>query len=281
MRFGRKILLYSAKSGFAALCAPVFAALVLLCAAITASGQVNTEEMRKPGVGDGFSGRAGFEFGLVSGNSDYFTVEPSLRVDFDADPVRLFFDARYKRGVQGGELFVHKGFVHLRGMRKISPVLTLESFLQKEFDDFLRLKDRNLAGGGLRIKLLDSDHENELMRKDETPAPATDLYAGTGLMWENELLEESPSAANLARSTSYISFSTRVPDKTSFSAVVYCQFDISAPSDNRLLLDAAFDFAFTSRLSFRASCRGRYDNRPPTDVKNHDLEITNGLSVSF
>jgi hypothetical protein len=150
----------------------------------------------------------------------------------------------------------------------------LETFGQKEFNDFIRLKDRNLIGGGVRISLL-----NRVPDEDE----ALSLHIGIGGMFENEV-ENNDSGeirTNLVRSTNYLSFRWKIKRDLAFGAIGYYQVALAEAADFRVLGDASLQFGITEALSFTAGLHLRYDNEPPPDVERHDLELKNGIVVTF
>ena len=48
-----------------------------------------------------------------------------------------------------------------------------------------------------------------------------------------------------------------------------------------MLSDAAISFDITEKLTFAMELNFRCDNEPPEGVEQHDLELTNGIQVSF
>jgi len=61
----------------------------------------------------------------------------------------------------------------------------------------------------------------------------------------------------------------------------YYQFDVERFSDYRLLAEARLQFKITENFAFNTSMNFRYDSEPPIAIKKHDLELSNGISISF
>ena len=186
---------------------------------------------------------------------------------------------QYVRGIQSDKVFINKGFVHLRHVHKLNrKVFKWELFVQKEFNDFILLLDRNLIGGGIRTTIV----WNETGVKKSKNYRFIRLYLGNGLMGEKETLDTSPVfETKIIRSTNYLSLRWQTAERVAMDIVSYFQFHLSNVNDYRVLFQGSFGFNITKSLVFRASLNLRYDSEPPLDVKKHDLELTNGIGFSF
>jgi putative salt-induced outer membrane protein YdiY len=78
-----------------------------------------------------------------------------------------------------------------------------------------------------------------------------------------------------------MSLKWQVDKRLDFSSTVYYQADTADFSDFRILFDSSINYKITKKFALITSVEFRYDNQPPLDVENHDLEIMNGLSYSF
>jgi hypothetical protein len=211
---------------------------------------------------------------LNAGNTEFLKLGASARIDFFDTLWYSFLVGNYERGSNDEDLFTHKAFAHLRLVRTLLPALRLEAFGQKEFNDFIRLKDRNLAGGGARITAL------HLPGSDSTTGLA--LNIGIGAMWENEeTTGEGRGEVNLLRSTNYLAFTLRSSKLISLSITGYYQPVFRDFDDFRLLTDASVAFSITDALAFTTTMRYRFDSQPPPDLKRFDLEMANGVTVRF
>src|SRR5690606_35488586 len=115
--------------------------------------------------------------GLASGNSEFVKAKGGLRIDYSAPGYDFFLVGNYEFEEANEAKVVNKGFAHLRNILSLSPIFALEFFLQKDFNQFILLEDRNIGGAGLRMDLsnLFSDSSD-----------VVELFIGTGLMFENE-----------------------------------------------------------------------------------------------
>ena len=249
----------------------------------TAVAQVNTEALRREGRSSGWHTGLAADLGILAGNSALVRLRSNLRFDYLTERGHTFFVAQYQRGVQGRSLFLNKGFAHLRRVRTLNPRYQVEAFLQREFNDFINLDDRQLVGGGLRIRWRQSPDSLGNLQ-------SVHLNIGFGAMWERERIDTTGQAmgnpghgpvTSLIRSTNYLVFQLQLDDRLILSSTTYYQVNLSRFADYRILWEGALNITLTRRLSLRLNLNLRYDSEPPTGVKPLDLEITNGLSYSL
>ena len=243
------------------------------------AAQVNTEALRREDLAPGLHTTLGADLGVIAGNSSLLQLKSNLRFDYRNGGNHFFLVTQYQQG-RTDTLFINKGFAHLRGVSTLRPRLQVEGFLQREFNEFINLEDRQLAGGGVRIRWL--------QRQDtaETPPPLQ-LNTGIGLMWERERIDTTGQApgdpyhgavASLVRSTNYLVVQWKVDDRLTLFSTTYYQVDLSSLSDYRVLWEGSLGVTLTRRLSLTINLNLRYDSEPPRGIKHYDLEITNGVS---
>ncbi len=248
--------------------------LFILVLTLNIKAQVNTEKFRKEFEQTGVYGKVSVAAGFASGNSEFVKVKGGARLDYSGEKYDLFLVGNYEFEEASDKKVVNKAFAHLRNILTLSQLFAAEAFLQKEFNQFILLEDRNLIGAGLRTDLIELFSENE-----NSPL---EFFLGTGLMYENEVynIEVSPET-NIFRSTNYLTFKWNVNSGFSFITINYFQFDIENTTDYRFTTDTSLNFIIFENLSFNSSVSFRYDNEPVPDVKNYDLELTNGITFSF
>lgn len=173
-------------------------------------------------------------------------------------------------------MYTDKRFIHLRGARSITEHLSVEIFLQRQFNELILLRDRNLVGGGVRI--------SGLKQRTDTKNTGMNLYLGIGTMWENEAINDKQHGeveTNITRSTNYISAIWRIDERFTGVITGYYQPYLQHFSDFRVLSESRLEFNVTQTVSISTRLNLRYDGKLPTDVEAHDLEIVNGLSYRF
>lgn len=252
----------------------IFSIFLILLINSSTFSQVNTEKFRRELDETGFLGKISLAGGLASGNSEFVKVKGGLRIDYAGNKYDLFLVGNYEFEEANDDKVVNKGFAHLRNIIELSPEFFLEFFLQKEYNQFILLEDRNLAGAGLRADLIKifSDEENS----------SIEIFVGTGLMYENEKynIPVSPGS-DLVRSTNYLTFKWQINQGFSFITINYFQFDTARLSDHRFITDTSLNFLIIKNFSFSSALSYRFDNEPVPDVMNFDLEFTNGITFSF
>lgn len=236
--------------------------------------QVNTELLRKRSDESKWINTIDLSLGYKSGNSNYSNIKAGCRSDYFAEDFYSFLSAsiEYKEG--NNSLITHKGFAHLRCVFRNDGLVNPEIFLQKEFNRFISLKDRMLAGGGARISLFEND--------DDSSKYHYRLTAGIGLMYEREKFsKEGITATKLLRSTNYVNFTWNLDDRIGLIFITYFQVDAERLSDHRILNDTKLLFSITDYLKFTVNLNYRYDNEPLPGLEKYDIGITNGIAIKF
>lgn len=243
-----------------------------VAATMPARAQVNTEAMRRDTISPGLHHRIGLDFAYQDGNAQFLLLAAYYRLDYLSGDLYGFLVGRYGRGSGGDALFRNDGFAHLRLSYAFNPTLGAEAFAQEEFNDFILLRNRALGGGGVRLTLAD----------ERKTGSSFALHVGVGGMYERErIASEPPEATDLVRSTNYLAIAWTPAPFLRFNATTYAQFAVTHPHDYRLLTEASLGVKLSDLLEFNTSARHRYDNEPPPGIKGFDLQVANGLSVTF
>ncbi|HIB52301.1 MAG TPA: DUF481 domain-containing protein [Candidatus Marinimicrobia bacterium] len=236
--------------------------------------QINTEAMRSENVTDGFINKVNVDFGIEKADAEVIELAAAYRVDyFNPTGLHIFFILNYengyeqKKGLDKNQV-VNKGFGHLRMTKMISSKLFFEIFTQFGFNDFLLMKDRKLAGSGLRYKMVSNDRMN--------------TFLGIGLMQENEIYDMvNEPEKKLLRSTNYLRWNINIAENTELYNTVYYQFSSSDINDYRLLYDGSIDFSVNENLSFFIELNYRYDNDPHGNMGKSYVQLNNGIEFTF
>ena len=236
--------------------------------------QINTEAMRSENVTDEFINKVNVDFGIEKADAEVIELAAAYRVDyFNPTGLHIFFILNYENGYEQEKgleknQVVNKGFGHLRMTKMISSKLFFEVFTQFGFNDFLLMKDRKLAGGGLRYKMVSNDRIN--------------TFLGIGLMQENEIYDiVNEPEKKLLRSTNYLRWNINIAENTELYNTVYYQFSSSDINDYRLLYDGSIDFSVNENLSFFIELNYRYDNDSHGDMGKSYVQLNNGIEFTF
>jgi len=236
--------------------------------------QINTEAMRSENVTDEFINKVNVDFGIEKADAELIELAAAYRLDyFNPTGLHVFLILNYENGYEQEKgldknQVVNKGFGHLRMTKMISSKLFFEVFTQFGFNDFLLMKDRKLAGSGLRYKMVSNDRMN--------------TFLGIGLMQENEIYDiVNEPEKKLLRSTNYLSWNINIAKNTQLYNTVYYQFSFSDINDYRLLYDGSINFSVNEKLSFVIELNYRYDNDPHGNMGKSYIQLNNGIEFTF
>ncbi|MCP4215316.1 MAG: DUF481 domain-containing protein [bacterium] len=253
----------------------VFTAVMLL-SGLLLNGQVNTEKFRSEGDENKLEFKVGLSMALHKGNIDLLKVDADLNVNYKKNNSYLFLVGNLNYGEKNDAAYISKGFAHLRGIQRLSKRLMVEAFVQQEFNKFIKLEGRTLLGAGIRLLLFKSV-------KDDANFSAS---LGAGGMWETESFKEADGVVlkedqSLFKSTNYLSLNYTINKNTQLDNVTYLQFNLGGEKSTRINSDLIFAVKLSKSLSYKAKLHYRHDNNPPLTVKKDDMQLTNGLTLSF
>lgn len=240
----------------------------------SAVAQVNvftSETMKRMQLKAGLYNSIKLDLAYSSGNTDLLTLRTRFRTDYLSKSFHAFLFGSFQQGRKDDDLFTSKGIAHARLIRNLTNHILVESFVQKQFNESILLTDRNLLGGGFRFAF-------------SSPEAKVNSYFGTGIMWEHERINDTDKSAivtRILRSTNYVSWKAELDDRISTSATGYYQVSLDEVADYRILFEGGISFSLSKTLTMPFSANFRFDNRPPTGIRKHDLEIFNGLSYTF
>ncbi len=250
--------------------------LVTFCLALcgAASAQVNIftgETMKQMRLEPGWYNSVSLDSTYLAGNTELLTLRARCRSDYLARTYHGFVFGSLQLGRKSGTFFTNKGMIHGRIIRGLTRHISLEAFVQKQFNTSILLSDRNLAGGGARFAVMPSN-------------PRLHLYLGIGAMWEHERLNAANAGemnTRIVRATNYINWNGQLAERITTSATGYYQVHAKRIADYRLLFEGNVTFRLTTRLAFPLRLNFRYDGEPPTGIEKYDVEIFNGLRYTF
>ncbi|GAB5465863.1 MAG: hypothetical protein Kapaf2KO_12990 [Candidatus Kapaibacteriales bacterium] len=236
--------------------------------------QINTENLYRTVPDSGLSFNAALNAVISRGNTEFSSLDANARIDYIADHYTIFTvgNIGYREGNE--RKIAHRGFAHIRYIHSISSWLSAESFVQKQFDAFTNLLDRNLFGLGARMFIIDQNIDSTGF--------AQRFMVGIGVMYENELLRVPQGyETEIPRSTNYLNYSLTISDGPVISAIAYYQPSLTYKNDWRALTTASVTFPLYKALSFISSLNYSFDNEPPQGIGKYDLEFSNGLRLAF
>ncbi len=250
----------------------------LLIAALPAAlpGQVNTEVYRKDYQADGLYNTFGLMLGYRSGNSDDARAGTSFRSDLVAGSWHSMLIGSYEYGSALNVKNTNKGFLMVRFMRDLTRILEGEAYGQREFNEFINLNDRKLAGAGLRFNL-------DKILFDADSGCRRSFAVGASLMFEREDVKIPAGVKSIdrLRSSNYVSLQFDFPGRWAARVVTYFQIAPAQSYDYRLLSEGGMTFRLTNSFSMGINFKDRFDNDPPKGIGCNDFEINNSISFKF
>ena len=211
---------------------------------------VNMESSRKEGlIGSHFQINIGLNGS--SGTVDRTNYSLEGRVDVNSDKWQRFGILSYKREEKDNSITSNNTFLHLRGVRKISPLLAVEGFIQLSEKPLQKIKRRELIGAGIRL------------------SPYKSIKVGLGVFNEDEERVLSKSRETV-RINSYITNSFNISESSSFESTLYIQSDIEDFSELRSYLVLGLRLKISERFSSIITYENTHDSSPPplTDKSN-------------
>ena len=211
---------------------------------------VNMESSRKEGlIGSHFQINIGLNGS--SGTVDRTNYSLEGRVDINSDKWQRFGILSYKREEKDDSITSNNTFLHLRGVRKISPLLAVEGFIQLSEKPLQKIKRRELIGAGIRL------------------SPYKSIKVGLGVFNEDEERVLSKSRETV-RINSYITNSFNISESASFESTLYIQPDIEDFSELRSYLVLGLRLKISERFSSIINYENTHDSSPPplTDKSN-------------
>ena len=186
-----------------------------------------------------------------SGTVDRTNYSLEGRVDVNSDKWQRFGILSYKREEKDDSITSNNTFLHLRGVRKISPLLAVEGFIQLSEKPLQKIKRRELIGAGIRL------------------SPYKSIKVGLGVFNEDEERVLSKSRETI-RINSYITNSFNISESASFESTLYIQPDIEDFSELRSYLVLGLRLKISERFSSIITYENTHDSSPPplTDKSN-------------
>jgi len=256
---------------------PVTLFTLLLLIGQGAEGQINTEKYRKYYSDDvGFIFNLKTTFTVKAGNTEYTAYTGTGRVDYNGKKFDAFLVGNFEFKNTADTKVENQGFLHLRGITHIADRATWEVFLQRQYDEFIDLNSRNLAGTGLKYRVIEHI-------AGEDSSKTLDVNVSLGLMYETEEydVDEGTVSKYLWRSTNFLSVDWLIKEKLNLTGVIYYQPAFKNFSNYRISSELGFEFAIARSLYFIVDFTGRYNSIPVTDVKKYDFSIENGIRIEI
>ncbi len=245
---------------------------IFILISYTANAQVNTEKFRADNDSTGFSGNVDISATAMTGNTDFQIINGDTRLNYNWGKSYTFFVGSAGYGWQNKEAFSNQALAHLRHVQSMNDFIQLEFFLQFDYNKKRLLLSRELAGAGMRFKLLSEKNIK--------------IRYGLAYMFEHEEYDLPANSlhgriTDADRLSSYATFDVRLKDGFNFISVTYFQPKIEEWSDYKAISDNSFVSELSKLLDITFGVSLRYDSRPPDTIKKLDTITKFGLSFKF
>jgi len=238
----------------------------------TGLSQVNTEKFREDMDTTGFSGNADISATAITGNTDFQIINGTMHLNYNFGKDYTFFEGNAGYGWQDKEAFSNEALAHLRYVMWLNDFFQLEFFTQFDYNKKRLLLARELAGAGIRLKLIT---EKSLK-----------IRYGLAYMFEREEYDLPANSVheritNANRLSSYATCNILLKDGFSFLSVIYFQPKLNEWNDYKMISDNTFDSEISTLININFGVSLRYDSHPPVTIKKLDTISRFGLTFKF
>lgn len=236
------------------------------------TAQINTEKFRQDSARIGFSGIANVEITAVSGNTDFQFISLGGRLNYNWGVSYTFLVADGGFGWDEGKRIFNQALLHLRHVQSFTELIQSEIFIQTDFNKKRLLNQRELIGGGIRLRVL----SNEKLK----------LRLGTSYFYEHEIYSVSATSIHgsnkfASRVSTYLTLEYQIADYSNLVMINYFQPQIGNWEDYRIISDISFITSISSFVDLKVSFNLRYDSKPPETIKSTDTITKFGFGFKF
>ena len=165
----------------------------------------------------------------------------------------------------GNEDFTRNAFAHLRYNRKLNDVWVWEAYAQVQTSPIQLLDQRDLAGTGLRWRLLKSKDGRQR------------IYAGAAVLWEQNRFSGAEGFQTRYRSSNYLSTTFRPSKQVTLINTTYWQPTLGLIKNYRLSSEWLLKVDFTKKLSFTVEFDYGIDKNLPVGAPAETFAWRNGV----
>lgn len=246
-----------------------FATLLLIAPSLSAQ-VLNVEQVRTNSDTTGWVGELGFDLSINKFNDKVLKTGGQANSAYFTDKHQFLMLSQLDLVNVDGNSLISNGYVHLRATFLRKEKFSPEIFTQYQYNENLGLKNRALAGAGIRYTFLST--------------PNLSGRVSTGVMFEHEewgLENELLINTNYVKSTNNIVVRGELSPDTSLQLIGYYQARFNRFFEPRVTSENQLNMKLTKNLTFRVSFTLTYDVEPVIDVPNLTYELKNGLVFSI
>lgn len=243
--------------------------LVLLSVPLLAIVAIKPREVgENPGVTGSLTG----SFETKRGNTDKDNYNAAVKLQYDNNISYLVWGmVRGEYGQASGTRDTNNFFAHVRYIYNIyGDSFALEALAQAEGDEFKKIKNRSLLGGGARWRVSETDYE------------WGGVFVGLGAFYEYVGYSDNvdPLERN-ARFNSYLAYTVGFSDDNRFTAVGYYQPRVAKMDDYMLSASAGLEVNVYRQIFIGFHISYEHDSEPATGVKKDDFSQETLFRIKF
>lgn len=232
----------------------------------TFSQVINIESKRFLNDTNGWVGSINGNFSAVQNTQQVITFGANLHTQYQKNNHRFLMISDLAFINAANTDFVNSGYQHFRYNYKIINRITLEVFLQAQYNRILLLDERYLAGIGPRFKVV----KRERFR----------LYSACLYMFEHQSQDNYRITRDNNRLSAYLTFNISY-SKFDFSSTTFYQPNLADFSDYRIANNSAFEIFLTHKLNFRTELVLLFDTKQPIKIPELTYVIRSGIGYKF
>lgn len=243
------------------------ACLVLVLEWGRGSAQViNIESKRFLNDTNGFVGNINGNFSAVQNTQQIISAGLNIHAQYQKNKHRFLVISDLSVINAANTDFVNSGYQHIRYNYKIVNRITLEAFLQAQYNKVLLLDERYLVGIGPRFKLIKKRHFK--------------MYSACLYMFEHQSQDNYTILKDNNRLSAYLTFNIGY-QKWDFTSTTFYQPNFADFNDYRIANNSAFEISITSKLNFKTELILLYDTRQPVKIPALTYQVRTGLGYKF
>jgi hypothetical protein len=228
---------------------------------------VNIENKRFLNDTNDWIGNTDFNFNVFNNTQQVLQFSNTIRVQYQKNRSRFIIlnDANFIKAGQTN--FANSGFQHLRYNYKLFKRLTVESFIQTQYNPVLKLNFRYLIGVGPRLKLLKKENAK--------------IYIASLYLYEYDDIMNETTNLHEHRISSYVTFTFSFFKTVDITSTTFYQPNIENSLDYRIANDTGLEIHVNKHVNFKTTFNMLYDSRQPIGIPDLIYTFKNGFSLKF
>jgi hypothetical protein len=225
---------------------------------------INIEGKRFLNDTNGFVGKTELNYNVTQNVQKFSVLGVNIHAQYKHQKHRFLAISDLAFIKSGNQDYTNSGYQHLRYNYKIAKLITVEAFIQAQYNRVLKLDRRYLAGVGPRFRLIKSPHFK--------------LYAAGIYMYEYQSQNMDSIHQFNHRGSVYLSLNFDY-QKVDFVNTFFYQPNLSKFNNFRIANDASLEIELSKKFDFKTGLNLLYDTRQPFGVPALTYILKNGIII--